>query len=103
MAEAIELGTVYAPSENVVYREIEGEAVIAPIMGGVGDAEGVLYSLNETGKIIWALLDGERSLAETVDAVCEEFDAPREAVVQDVLGFIAALAERDIVAPVTGS
>ena len=32
--------------------------VIVPLTAGVGDLEDELYSLNESGKDVWRLLDG---------------------------------------------
>ena len=40
---------VYAPSEDIVAREIEGEIIIVPLVAGIGDMEDELYTLNETG------------------------------------------------------
>jgi hypothetical protein len=57
----ISLDNAYAVSEDVVAREIEGEIIIVPLVAGIGDMEYELYTLNETGKAVWARLDAERS------------------------------------------
>ena len=96
MADAVSGDVAYAPSEAVVAREIEGEIVIVPLTAGIGDLEDELYTLNETGRDVWRLLDGRR-LDEVVDALLAEYDAPREAVDRDVRGLLEELLSRKIV------
>ena len=96
MTENLALNKVCVPSENVVAREIEGEIIIVPLASGIGDAEDELYSLNETGQAIWHQLDGVRTLSEVVDALLEEFEAPRAALETDVIGFSTELLRRGI-------
>ena len=55
-----------------------------------------LYSLNETGKDVWRLLDG-RTLDEVVDALLAEYEAPREEIDRDVRGLLEELLSRGIV------
>jgi Coenzyme PQQ synthesis protein D (PqqD) len=96
MADAVRGDVVYAASDAVVAREIEGEIVIVPLTAGIGDLEDELYSLNETGKDVWRLLDG-RTLDEVVDALLAEYEAPREEIDRDVRGLLEELLSRGIV------
>ncbi len=89
-----ELEKVFALSEDVVAREIEGELILVPLAAGMGDADDELYTLNETGRAIWALLDGKRSLAEVVGALAAEYDAPAGEIKADVQGLVAELSRR---------
>jgi len=93
----ISLKKVYQPSEDVVAREIEGEIIIIPLAAGIGDMEDELYTLNETGKMIWDRLDGRSSLAAIAAALADEYDAPLDEIERDVLGLIEELARRKIV------
>jgi hypothetical protein len=88
------MNAIYAPSEDVVSREIEGELILVPLAAGMGDMEDELYSLNETGCEIWRLLDGQHSLANIVTALAEEFDAPPGQIEQDVRGLVDELLRR---------
>ena len=97
MATKVDLNTVYAPSEDVVYREIEGESIIVPITAGVGNLEDALFTLNETGKAIWKQLDGKRTLADVVAALRLEFEATEEEIAADIRGFVGELLSRSIV------
>jgi hypothetical protein len=96
MDDAVRGEAAYVPSEAVVAREIEGEIVIVPLTGGVGDLEDELYSLNETGRDVWRLLDG-RTLDAVVETLAGEYDAPREEIDGDVRGLLEELLRRDIV------
>ena len=85
---------VYARSEDVVSREIEGELIIVPLAAGIGDMEDELYSLNDTGRAIWGRLDGARSLADIAGELAVEFDAPSGMIERDVLGLAEELLRR---------
>jgi hypothetical protein len=92
----VTLDTVCLPSEDVVAREIEGDTIIVPLVSGIGDADDELYSLNETGRAIWHLLDGTRTLRDVVSALTDRFDATPSLVEGDVLGFVEEMVARGI-------
>jgi hypothetical protein len=97
MENPIDLDTAYAPSEDVVAREIEGEIIIVPLTSGMGDMEDELYTLNDTGRAIWAKLDGLKPLRAVVSELAAEFDAPLEVIEQDAVGLLEELARRKMV------
>jgi len=80
-----------------VAREIEGELIIVPLVAGIGDMEDELYTLNETGKAIWALLDGQRTLRAVAAELTTEFSAPPGEIEKDVLGLMTELMRRKMV------
>ena len=94
------LESVYAPSEEVVAREIEGELIIVPLAAGIGDLEDEIYTLNTTGRAIWARLNGRTSLAQIAAALQTEYDAPPGAIERDVLGLTAELLRRKMLVEV---
>ncbi len=53
--------------------------------------------LNETGTRIWSMLNGTLSLGEIADKLAAETQAPRSEIEDDLLEFVAALLERDLV------
>jgi len=97
MESLVTLNSICTPSEDIVAREIEGELIIIPLAAGIGDMEDELYTLNETGKVIWGLLDGNRSLAQIAEELGEQYDAPAADIEADVLGLAGELARRKIV------
>ena len=88
------MDAVYAPSDDVVAREIEGELIIVPLVAGIGDMEDELYTLNETGKAIWDRLDGRATLDGVVTALAEDYDAEPGEIERDVLGLVEELVRR---------
>ncbi len=92
----LSLDAVCVPSEDVVARKIECEIVIVPLVAGIGDAEGELYTLNPTGQAIWQNLDGRRTLKDVAALLSKEFNAPLSELENDVLGFASELARRGI-------
>jgi hypothetical protein len=94
---AVKLDRVYIPSEDIVAREIEGELIIVPLAAGVGDMEDELYSLNDTGQEIWRRLDGRADLQAVVTALCKEYEADPDLIIQDVVGLMEELLKRRIV------
>jgi len=94
MEAKVSLDMIYAPSENVVAREVQGEFIIIPITSGVGDLEDEIFTLNETGKSIWAKLDGKKALKDVAGELSQEFGAPVEEIEKDCLGLAEELAKR---------
>jgi methyltransferase-like protein len=92
----IKLEDVYAVSEDVVVREIEGELLLIPIASGIGDMEDELYTLNPAGKAILRQLDGARSLDQVAKALLERFPESAGVIEQDVLGLITELVKRNM-------
>ena len=88
------MNRICIPSTDIVAREIEGEVVIIPLVAGIGDLEDELYTLNETGRAIWKLLDGKRSLRDVAGELVSEFDAPPEEIERDVAGLVDELIRR---------
>ena len=101
MSAQLTLNSICAASDAVVAREIEGDVVLIPIESGIGDAEDELYTLNETGKAVWQLLDGKRSLREVAQALSSAFDGPPAEIEGDVVGLAEELWKRRILIEVS--
>ncbi len=97
----IRIDAVYAPSDDIVARNIEGEVIIVPLVAGIGDMEDELYTLNETGKAIWERLDGKASLREVVSALVQDYEAPPGEIEGDVQGLVEELVKRRMLVEVT--
>ena len=94
----VTLDGIYGPSEDIVAREIEGEIVIIPLVSGIGDMEDELFTLNETGRAVWRKLDGTRTLRQVARALADEFEAPAGVIGGEVVGLVAELAAKKMVA-----
>ena len=98
METAVTMDTICVPSEDVVAREIEGDMIIVPLVSGIGDADDELYTLNETGQVIWQKLDGNLTLGQVAKAISEEYSSPEGEIEKDVLGFAAEMVKRGMLA-----
>ena len=81
-------------SPDVVYRDLEGEAVILDL------ASGTYFGLNEVGTRVWRMIDEGRDAAEIVDIVAAEYQADRGTIAQDVARLLDDLSARRLI--VTG-
>lgn len=97
MDPKIDMSDVFAPSADVVAREIEGEIIIVPIASGIGDLEDELYTLNPNGRLIWAKLDGKRDLRTIAAEMAVEHESSPGEIEEDVAGFVKELLMRRIV------
>jgi hypothetical protein len=87
----------YIASEDVVARDVDGELLIVPIVAGIGDIDGVIFTLNETGRAIWDRLDGNRTLRQIAASLASEYDAPTSLIEADVLGLAEELIKRRMI------
>ena len=78
---------LFVRSRTVVSRVVGGETLIVPIRGKVGDLASI-YSFNETGSLVWKLLETRRTFAELVVAVAQEYNVELQRAEQDVKQFV---------------
>ena len=100
MKAKVSLDGRYMPSEDVVARNIEGELIIVPLVGGIGDLEDELYTLNETGNAIWDRLDGKKKLKDVLAELSAEFEAPVGEIEKDLTGLVKELLRRKLLVAV---
>jgi len=98
----IDLNQRYQRHENFVFRRIEDETILVPIKDNVGDM-GSIYNLNETGALVWELLDGHKTLADIRDTVMAQFEVSTREAQADIFEFISQLETIDaVVGPQSG-
>lgn len=90
----MDLNQIMEPSEGVVGRVVDDEAVI------VLPGRGKVKVLNEVGAFIWSQVDGHRSIAEIVLSVCEEYDVDQPQAEADTISFLVDLQERGVLSVV---
>ena len=78
---------VFIRSKTVVSRRVAGETLIVPVRGKVGDLASI-YSFNQTGSLIWQLLENPKGLADLIGAVEQEYDVTHEQARRDVTQFL---------------
>lgn len=88
--------TVVIP-DDVLFRELQGEAIILNL------ATGVYFGLDEIGSRIWAQLAAGSTLEQVVDVLWQEFDVDRASLEADVIDLVDTLAAKNLVALAPGS
>lgn len=58
---------------------------------------GEYHGVNELGLVIWELLDGERTVAEIVQAVRAQTDDAPPHLADDIVGFLDSMRQLDLV------
>ena len=91
----VNLNTIYAPSAEVVAREVGGEFIIIPIASGIGELDEI-FTLNDIGRTIWDELDGKKKLKEVVSLLSSKFEGLVKEIEKDVLGLTKELLKKKI-------
>jgi hypothetical protein len=91
--------SVFRRTQDVVCRNVGAEAILVPIRNNVGNLDYV-YTLSPVAARIWTLLDGVRTAADIVAAICEEYEVDRETAEADMARLIHDLAGVSLVARV---
>lgn len=76
--------------ENLVLREVAGNWVVLPLADKVLDFNGML-SLNDTGVMLWKLLEKGSTREEMATALTEEFEVGYDQALTDVDEYIEVL------------
>lgn len=77
-------------SADVIFRDLEGEAVLLDL------ASGRYFGLNPVGTRVWTLLDGGATVDGVVGAISAEFEADPDEVTRDVDELLAELMARGL-------
>ncbi|MDF1519280.1 MAG: PqqD family protein [Brevefilum sp.] len=88
------LEAVFQHDPNIVSRNIAGEMILVPIRSNVSDMAFV-YTLNETGAMIWENLNGKNSLNEIIQLMVEAYQVSPEEAQQDISDLINNLQDID--------
>ena len=75
---------------DYIYRKIVEEAVLVPLHQDVADMESI-YSLNEVGAFIWESLEQPKTMADLLNTMEMEYDAPVEVLSSDLEHFLDEL------------
>jgi hypothetical protein len=76
--------------------------VVARELGGAEGAvllhleSGAYHGLNPVGLLIWELVDGERTVADIIDAVRVQIADPPPQVDEDVVSFVESAVQRNL-------
>ena len=77
-------------NEKTAHRIIDGEAVVVNL------TDSTFHTLNPVATFIWQQADGQTSVKEIAQKVCQEFEADRDTAEKDCLEFIRKLVDKDM-------
>lgn len=85
------MGTWVCIPEDVVFRDLSGEAVILNL------TTGTYFGLNGVGTKVWSLLAEHKSTEEVVQALLKEYQVSEDRLRADVDGLVGQLLEKGLV------
>jgi hypothetical protein len=88
--------TVLKKSENIVFRKIESEYILVPIVSSAADVESI-FNLNETGAAVWERIDGIRKLADIVEDIKAIYEDDASQIEDDVMAFVNEMIEAKLI------
>jgi len=80
----------FVKKADCVSREIAGETLIVPVRSQGADVNAI-YTMNESGTLIWSLVDGQINVEQIVEAICTTYDIAPEKASEDVVAFLYSL------------
>ena len=81
----------YRVSDGVVFRELDGEAVLLNLDSGM------YFGLDRVGTRVWQVLEQHGRLDAVVERLLEEYDVEPERLRADVAQLLATLVEKGLV------
>jgi hypothetical protein len=91
MTHGLSLASRARISAHVLFRDLEGEAVLLEMK------RGVYFGLDPIGTRIWHLLLEERSLGDVVAMLVAEYEVGETQGAEDVLALVGQLQEQGLV------
>lgn len=86
----------YQRVEGMVQRNIAGETLLVPVVGGIADVMN-LYVLNPTALALWQHLEEPRTMEELIAHLQEASDGAPAQVREDCLRFLQQMEQLGLV------
>ncbi|HTR46549.1 MAG TPA: PqqD family protein [Verrucomicrobiae bacterium] len=83
-------------SRNVVSRVVADEAIVVPIRRGAADMDSI-YTFNDTGSALWALIERGGSAADLAGHLQAEYGISADQAAADTDKFIEELREAGLI------
>ena len=86
------MDTVLKKSENIVFRKIQDEYILVPMVASAADVESI-FNLNETGAAVWERIDGAKKLSDIISDIKAEYENEGGQIEDDVMTFVHEMME----------
>jgi len=90
------MDTILNKSENVVFRKIQDEYILVPIVASAADVESI-FNLNETGAAVWEKIDGAKKLSDIITDIKAEYANEGGQIESDVMAFVNEMMEAQLI------
>jgi hypothetical protein len=90
------LDSIPVKSENVVFRKIENEYILVPIVASAADVDSI-FNLNETGAVVWERIDGIKKLSDIVEDIKAEYESEGKKIEDDVMAFVNEMIDAKLI------
>ncbi|MEJ2697014.1 MAG: PqqD family protein [Candidatus Sulfobium sp.] len=90
------MDTIFKKSENVVFRKIQDEYILVPIVASAADVDSI-FNLNETGAAVWERIDGVKKLSDIIEDIKAEYEGERKEIEDDVMAFVGRMVEEKLI------
>ena len=90
------MDTIIKKSENVVFRKIQDEYILVPIVASAADVESI-FNLNETGAAVWEKIDGKKKLSDIMTYIKAEYECEGKQIENDIRAFVNEMVEAKLV------
>ena len=87
---AASLDAAFRIPDEVVFRELDGEAVILNL------ETGIYFGLDAVGTRIWQLIEARQPLRAVLDTLIIEYEAPPDRIQGDLLAFVERLTGKGL-------
>lgn len=87
--------SIVKKSENVIFRKIEDEYILVPLVASAADVESI-FNLNETGAAVWERIDGAKKLGDIIEEIKAEYEDEGQ-LEDDVLVFLREIADAKLI------
>ena len=92
----ISMDTIVKKSENIVFRKIQDEYILVPIVASAADVESI-FNLNETGAAVWERIDGIKKLSEIIEDIKSEYESEDKKLEDDVMAFVNEMIDAKLI------
>ena len=90
------MDTILKKSDNVVFRKIQDEYILVPIVASAANVESI-FNLNETAAAVWERLDGKKKLSDIITDIKSEYESDDNKIENDVIAFISEMVETKLI------
>ena len=88
--------TILKKNENVVFRKIQDEYILVPIVASAADVESI-FNLNETGAAVWERINGIRELSDIIEDIKSEYESEDKKIEDDVMAFVDEMIDAKLI------